>query len=190
MKRCRKCGVVKALAEFYRMAGMHDGHRNECKVCNLAAQARKRHADPQPNRDRARRWQLENPEKVAAKEAAYRASGRKQLANRKSHLKRQFGISLEDYDRMLKLQNGSRFLCARAPRPGISLHVDHDHTTGRVRSLLCFSCNNALGDFEDDPVRLRAAARYVESFELPSPAFELRLALAQLKATRPAWERV
>jgi len=56
---------------------MRDGHRNDCKACNLAAQARKRHADPHLNRDRARRWQLENPEKVAEKEAAYRASGRK-----------------------------------------------------------------------------------------------------------------
>jgi hypothetical protein len=60
---------------------------------------------------------------------------------------------------------------------GYSLHVDHDHGTGRIRGLLCFRCNNALGDLEDDPALVRAAARYLKT-AVPvrgDPAIEARL---------------
>ena len=59
---------------------------------------------------------------------------------------------------------------------------NHDHVTGRIRGLLCFRCNNALGDFDDDPVTLRAALRYVE----PAPERDLLIEarIAELKAVR------
>ncbi len=188
MKRCKKCGAVKPMSDFHRDAAANDGRRNECKVCNLAAQTAKRRANPQANRDRVRQWQRANPEKVAARRAAYVASGWRSISNRKSHLKRRFGLTLEQYDEMLRSQGGGCALCGRAPREGKALHVDHDHETGRVRGLLCFTCNNALGDFEDDPVRLREAARYVEAFE-PSLEPLIRKRLDELKAMTPAWER-
>ncbi|WP_431984692.1 endonuclease VII domain-containing protein [Streptomyces qinglanensis] len=55
-------------------------------------------------------------------------------------------------------------LSARCPiclRPAPE-HVDHDHETGRVRGVLCFSCNAALGQFRDRPAAMRRAAVYVE----------------------------
>jgi hypothetical protein len=87
---------------------------------------------------------------------------------------------------MLVSQEGVCLLCGSPPRPPYSLHVDHDHATGRIRGLLCFTCNNALGDFADDPDRLRAAARYVEADLARDPAIERRL--AGLGAMRPGWE--
>jgi len=77
---------------------------------------------------------------------------------RADHLMRKYGITVEQYDAMLEGQGGGCFICGRPPRPDISLHVDHDHSTGQVRGILCFCCNNALADFQDDPALLGEAA--------------------------------
>ena len=140
---------------------MRDGHRNECKRCNLNQKAARYRANPEPERERVRRWALDNPDKLAARSAAYRASGRRAIADRKSYLKRKYGITPEEYDKLLAEQGGGCAICGRPPTPGISLHVDHDHVTGAIRGLLCFRCNNALGDFDDDHDRLRAALSYL-----------------------------
>jgi hypothetical protein len=161
MKTCKKCGKAKPLGEFYRMAGMRDGHRNECKRCNLDANAARHRANPEPARERTRQWARDNPERVAARLAEYRASGRKGISDRRSYLKRKYGITPEHYDALLAEQEGGCAICERPPTPGISLHVDHDHATGDIRGLLCFRCNNALGDFDDDHDRLAAALRYL-----------------------------
>ena len=163
MKRCKKCGQTKPFTDFYAMAGMKDGYRNDCKACNLAAAAARHKANPQPARDRARRWKQENPERDAARQRAYRESGRKSISDRRSYLKRTYGISLEQYDEMLAAQGGVCAICGCTPRDDISLHVDHDHTTGEIRGLTCFRCNNSLGDLNDDPRRLRRAIEYLES---------------------------
>ncbi len=45
---------------------------------------------------------------------------------------------------------------------GGSLKVDHEHTSGKIRGVLCHNCNVAIGHMRDDPTRLRAAAQYLE----------------------------
>lgn len=87
-----------------------------------------------------------------------RASKDKVGGSRTYHLKRRYGITAEEADAMLAAQGGLCAVCRTAP----AAHVDHDHETGRVRQLLCFTCNGGLGQFRDDPAVLRAAARYVE----------------------------
>src|SRR5687768_5078000 len=95
-KRCRDCGEVKPVTEFYVHAGCRDGYRPECKTCNLAEKARRHRANPQPARDRTRRWQEENPERYAENLHRFKVSGRKAISNRRSYLKRMYGITLED----------------------------------------------------------------------------------------------
>lgn len=68
---------------------------------------------------------------------------------------------------LLARQGGKCAICG-TDRPGGrgTFHVDHDHATGKVRALLCNACNTGLGAFRDDPVRLRAAADYLDRAKL------------------------
>lgn len=84
-------------------------------------------------------------------------------ARRKSHLKKRYGITVDDYNAMLDAQGGGCAICGGAQADGrdFRLHVDHDHETGRVRGILCGSCNRGLGNLGDDPDRCEAAAKYL-----------------------------
>lgn len=69
------------------------------------------------------------------------------------------------YDELFRAQGGRCKICGDPPSPvrngAPRLHLDHDHRTGRVRGLLCGSCNNGLGNFRDDPERLRRAIAWL-----------------------------
>ena len=177
---------MKPVADFYPHAGCRDGYRPECKACNLAEKARRHAADPQPARERTRKWQQDNPERYRENQREFRASGGKKRSDRRSYLKRKYGISLEDYDAMLEAQDGRCAICRRLPRDDISLHVDHHHDSGRLRGLLCFSCNVTVGHIREEHDRLRAIADYLDAHD--PDAVELAcLAKARVAALkRPA----
>lgn len=84
---------------------------------------------------------------------------------RNNHYAREYGISLDQYNELLKAQEGKCSICgATDPRHSHkeSLIVDHCHKTGAIRGLLCSPCNVALGHFQDSPSLLRTAAAYLE----------------------------
>ncbi|MFI7289165.1 endonuclease VII domain-containing protein [Streptomyces anulatus] len=78
--------------------------------------------------------------------------------NRISCFKRGCGLAPAEPDALIAAQRGVCRICPIAPAE----HVDHCHETGRVRGVLCFSCNAALGQFKDRPDAIRRAAAYVE----------------------------
>jgi Recombination endonuclease VII len=99
-----------------------------------------------------RRYKLRHPERV--READRVARIRKQTTNpgyfnailRKHVWKKKFGLTPEQYDRMFLDRSGCCDIChLPAEKP---LHLDHDHTTGLVRGLLCIGCNLKLGWYE------------------------------------------
>lgn len=92
-----------------------------------------------------RAWRAKNPER-----------------DRSNQLRSLYGISAEEYDRMLAAQRGVCAICAGPCTTGRRLAVDHCHRTGIVRGLLCAMCNTAIGKMRDDPDLLRAAALYLE----------------------------
>jgi hypothetical protein len=159
VKRCKKCGESKPLGEFYRAKGTRDGLRGQCKACDTA----RNKAWYQRNRERgianAKRWQQANAERHNAYQRRYRAEHPQQL--RAGHLRRVFNLSGEQYEALLNAQGGGCALCGREPRPGRSLHVDHNHKTGAVRGLLCFRCNAGIGQFREDKLRLANAIVYL-----------------------------
>lgn len=102
----------------------------------------------------------------AKKARDYRATERGKKLNRNRGLRFNYGITVEDYDRMSAEQDHACAICgaeAWMEQYGV-LHVDHDHETGAIRGLLCSKCNTGLGLFSDASNRLRAAAKYLERF--------------------------
>jgi len=82
---------------------------------------------------------------------------------RRYNLSQKFGISLEQYDEMLRRQNHCCAICHRhQDEIKRKFAVDHDHATGRIRSLLCNFCNTSLGGFDDSIEKLERAISYLE----------------------------
>jgi hypothetical protein len=157
------------------MEGMRDGHRNECKACNLQQKHQRYLENPEPEIARVKAWQQANAERVNAAQRARRKRPEVKAANRAGHLKRKFGLTPAEYEAKLAAQGGACALCGRHPGPGRQLDIDHDHTSGAVRGLICNTCNQGLGQFRDDPIRLAHAAAYLLHWESPENPLRVRL---------------
>jgi hypothetical protein len=103
-----------------------------------------------------RKWEILNPDKW-------------ELQKRNQRLKRRYGIKLDEYDELFTSQKGLCAICHNPPK-GIHssgrahiLHVDHCHTTGKIRGLLCTACNQALGMFKEDIGILKKAMEYINA---------------------------
>jgi len=121
-------------------------------LCEACDRRRRRHADPdfyrrESERQKARMLNTGKTEADRHREWYFRAK---------------YGITHAEYDVMLAEQAGRCAICSGPPTgPGQRLHVDHCHTTGTVRGLLCGNCNTAIGLMADDPERLLSAAAYL-----------------------------
>lgn len=93
-----------------------------------------------------------NPEKYKERSRAYNS------ANKLAIRLKKYGLSETDYYEILQRQGG---LCAICRRKTETLHIDHDHRTGRIRGLLCFHCNSGIGKFGDSIDTLESAIRYL-----------------------------
>lgn len=91
--------------------------------------------------------------------------------SRQRQLKYKYGMTIGDYEHMVKLQKGVCAICSKPPAEGEVFHVDHDHsccdsnkrTCGRcVRGLLCGPCNKGIGMFGDDIEKMKSAIQYLK----------------------------
>lgn len=130
---------------------------------NARQKAAEMRADPERRaayNEYMRQWNAEHPESSLN-------NGRKWRADNPYHRVRLHGITVEQYQRMVKDRDGRCDICGQVPEQ--RLRVDHDHTCcpgkyscGKcVRGLLCSGCNTALGGFRDNPDLLNAALRYL-----------------------------
>ena len=111
------------------------------------------------------KWDYSTRDGKEAYRRAHRALHRNSY--RDKSLRGAFGLSLAEYEAMLAAQGHACASCGgreTTKRKGkdLWLAVDHCHTTGSIRGLLCGACNKGLGHFKDDPKLLRAAADYLE----------------------------
>lgn len=88
--------------------------------------------------------------------------------NKQVHLRREYGLTLEDYTSLLQKQQGLCAICLQpdpARKGSTYFAVDHCHKTGIIRGLLCSRCNRALGFFKDDPDIMARAITYIRTYE-------------------------
>jgi DNA-directed RNA polymerase subunit RPC12/RpoP len=78
------------------------------------------------------------------------------------NLKAKYGISVEELEEMKRKQDFKCASCGDEFVPGVKINVDHCHTSGTVRGILCPACNWALGLMKEDPDRIRALAAYAD----------------------------
>ena len=113
--------------------------------------------NPAPTIADVKKWQQEHPDRL--REYRKKNRLRRALQMRRLHLRRKFGMTLEDYDDILAAQDGGCAICGEQPADGQSMHIDH--VAESVRGVLCVRCNNALGQLRDDPELMLRAAEYV-----------------------------
>jgi len=82
---------------------------------------------------------------------------RESKRKRESHLQKKYGLSINDYDYYYHMQNGRCAICSKESK----LYVDHNHKTGKIRELLCHSCNILIGHAKEDMFILQEAINYI-----------------------------
>lgn len=145
MRTCSKCREKKEELDFSQRNGW-------CKKCKMLNEREYRRTRRSKINARRRQFYRDNPEHYAA-------------IMHKERLKRRYGLTVADYDQMFASQGGVCALCKRSCIRERRLSVDHCHTTGKVRGLLCVACNLALGYLKDSPTLFRLAAEYLERAE-------------------------
>lgn len=133
--------------------------------------------------NRQRRYGQKNPEHTlkikrdaAAKRKASWSEERKEIERSRQYnrwLKKKYGITLEDYDQILLSQSSCCAICKQTEPNGKGVfHVDHCHTTGKVRGVLCAKCNILLGHADDNTKILMSAIKYLNDHKPENRAKE------------------
>lgn len=127
-----------------------------------------KHRDEINKREREKR--KNNPEyriKAIARQKLWRENNKEKFAliKKNSVLKSTYGITIDEYNVMFKLQKGSCAICKNSQVKNINyLCVDHSHKTNKIRGLLCHTCNRSLGLLKDDIKVLENAINYLKKY--------------------------
>lgn len=135
-RTCRKCAEEKDIESFGKYNnGTNEGRRRVCEACRYKR----------------------------AKEKGYATYKHKTTRQQRKHeIKYRYGITEEELGDMYKAQEGKCLICKQHEDTVGTLNIDHCHTTGKVRGLLCKRCNMGIGYFKDNVELLRKAAKYLE----------------------------
>jgi len=145
-KICSFCLIEKTVEEFSLVGRSRVVRQPKCKTCVGCTK-----------RKCVKVWREKNPEQNS-------------VSDIHTKLRRKYGLEPKDFHRMFDEQLGKCMICGltlswaegdKRVRP----HVDHNHETGQVRSLLCLTCNTGLGMFQDNPELLTAASQYLLSWQ-------------------------
>lgn len=155
LRSCLLCNVDKSRSEFYRQPRRKDGLFPYCKTCS---------------NDKSAKWRRDNPE--GNKAIAERSRDKHRVTSKTWRMKSHYGITGDDYLRMLQSQGGKcgipscgKTIISALDYTGRKLKdvacIDHDHVTGRVRGLLCNRCNYVVGCVEKHGHIIDGAGEYL-----------------------------
>ena len=136
MKKCTKCGEQKPLSDFYKSAKAFDNLQSCCKLCHKAV-CKTSHAKNKPKRN---------------------------LYNKKYNIEKTYGISFDSYLKLVESQNNKCQICKNTLKTGKNTHLDHCHSTGKIRGVLCGKCNTGIGQFNDSIELLKSAVSYIKKY--------------------------
>jgi len=177
--------LLLGVSRFFTVAPCDNGHVVErrtdngiCVQCDRDRNTERRNKDGKPQRIMFKDLTLTEQKEHTKRVSKYHYERNKDKVNARTRkfiennpeavrgyrLKRVYGLSLEEYDTLVFRQGGVCAICSKPPsdkKNHSMLYVDHDHTTGVVRGLLCRDCNLALGLFEDSKSFLKAAISYL-----------------------------
>lgn len=137
---CTGCLEFKEISDFGNDRGKL---KKRCKQCVKAYNSKRYSENKEKIKENVRQWKAKNPSKVKSLLKSWRI--------------RQYGITIEQYEKMLERCGGLCEICYKSRK----LHIDHDHKTGKVRGLLCFDCNTAIGKLGDNPEVILSAHKYL-----------------------------
>lgn len=166
MKTCSKCLCPQEDVQFYKKAG-RDGLNCWCKTCfRLYEKTRCKNMPPEQRAAKNEEEKLRARASRARDKLIPEVRARRRLADLKRRLKRRYGTTLETWSQMLSEQGGVCDICKAVPPRGFV--VDHDHTTRKLRGLLCSQCNCALGNLKESPAIAESLIRYINKHNTPS----------------------
>jgi hypothetical protein len=146
-KVCSICKKRKRISNFHKNIGKNDGFHTQCKMCRNEVLRREEHKDS--TRVYKNSWSQYNKESI-----------------KNSQLKSKFGITLPEYNELLFKQENKCAICNNESSTNEKdLAVDHCHKTGKIRGLLCHTCNLGLGHLKDDINLLNKAVDYLKNHQ-------------------------
>lgn len=182
IKECAQCGEMLPFEKFHLQKGGRGGVSSKCRACRCKQgkdqykprgaprfcdtekqiQACSRCAKILPFDCFFKQRKSKNGINPACKQCARADIKRQRAAKphryRNWKLKTKYGLTLERYEAMLETQGGLCLVCKNAMKKPV---VDHNHTTGAVRGLLCHKCNTGIGFFDENVSYLAGAIEYI-----------------------------
>jgi len=158
MKRnCPKCSRELIYSDKYKLQRAIENN-SECRSCTLK---RIKIGHIPWNKGKILVSKDEQKQKRIKYQKQYSLSEHGKQINKNKKLKNRYGITLKEYNIMIKNQNGKCAICQNIN----DLCVDHDHNTSKVRSLICRKCNVGLGAFRDNIMLLKEAIEYLKGYQ-------------------------
>jgi len=165
--RCWACQIERSMARPRKTEKRWSEYRRhhpvpsspELKICNTCGKEKPR-TDyyRNPRAADGLQYDCKDCRKNSSKEYQTRNIAIRRQWSKRSQLKK-YGLTTDQFDQMVQDSHG---LCATCGKHEKRLHVDHNHTTGYVRGLLCLHCNISIGNAHDSSTVLRAMADYLD----------------------------